>query len=147
MPKSVWNPHTRRDLLERLERLAPDTRPRWGKMNAAQMVAHLTNWARMADGELSTKEMRLPLRYTPLKQIVIYWLPFPKGVPTAPELIAGEPEDWAKGTAALREHIGSFDTDSKTEWPMHPAFGKLTPRAWGVLCYRHIDHHFRQFGV
>ena len=29
----------------------------------------------------------------------------------------------------------------------HPAFGKLSPRAWGVLAWRHTDHHLRQFGV
>jgi hypothetical protein len=148
MPKSVWSEDNRRALLERLERLAPDTIPRWGKMNAPQMVAHLTSWARMAGGELTTKTIPVPLRYFPLKQLVIYWLPFPKGVPTAPELIARGPTDWAAETAALRAHIGSFATeDKKAEWPLHPAFGKLTPRAWGVLCYRHIDHHFRQFGV
>jgi len=148
MPKSIWNEHTRRALLERLERLAPEARPRWGKMTAPQMVAHLMNWARMAEGEVTTKTIPHPLRYTPLKQLVIYWLPWPKGVPTAPELVAREPEEWEAETAALRAHIGSFDTaDAKAEWPLHPAFGKLTPRAWGVLCYRHIDHHFRQFGV
>jgi hypothetical protein len=32
-------------------------------------------------------------------------------------------------------------------WPEHPAFGKLTERAWGVLVYRHMDHHLRQFGA
>jgi hypothetical protein len=32
-------------------------------------------------------------------------------------------------------------------WVDHPAFGRLSPRAWGVLVYRHMDHHLRQFGV
>lgn len=148
MPKSIWNAHTRRALLERLERLSPEITPRWGKMNASQMLAHLMNWARMSTGELTTKEIRVPLRYPLIKQLVVYWLPFPKGVRTAPELIGREPEEWAVETVALRAHINSFDTrEAKAEWPLHPAFGKLTPRAWGVLCYRHIDHHFRQFGV
>jgi len=31
------------------------------------------------------------------------------------------------------------------EWPEHPAFGALSRRAWGVLIYRHMDHHLRQF--
>jgi hypothetical protein len=33
------------------------------------------------------------------------------------------------------------------EWPEHPAFGRMSRRVWGVLGYRHLDHHFRQFGV
>ena len=32
-------------------------------------------------------------------------------------------------------------------WPDHPAFGSMTERDWGVLAYRHADHHFRQFGI
>ena len=29
----------------------------------------------------------------------------------------------------------------------HPAFGRLTHGAYGVLITRHTDHHFRQFGL
>ena len=36
---------------------------------------------------------------------------------------------------------------SDAEWQEHPAFGRLARRAWGVLAYRHLDHHLRQFGV
>jgi hypothetical protein len=32
-------------------------------------------------------------------------------------------------------------------WPEHPAFGKLSERAWGVHVYRQMDHHLKQFGV
>jgi hypothetical protein len=148
MPKSLWNAQARRELLDRMERLSPEARPHWGRMNAPQMLAHLTDWMKMAEGKLETAAMGLPLRYPPLKQLVIYWLPWPRGVPTAPELIGREPSDWTIEHAALRRYIHSFEKpDPKTVWPVHPAFGKMTTRAWGVLCYRHIDHHFRQFGV
>jgi len=29
----------------------------------------------------------------------------------------------------------------------HPYFGKLTADEWGILCWKQMDHHFRQFGV
>jgi hypothetical protein len=32
-------------------------------------------------------------------------------------------------------------------WTPHPAFGNLNGRSWGVLMWRHMDHHLRQFGV
>jgi hypothetical protein len=38
----------------------------------------------------------------------------------------------------------------KSVWnaaPEHPAFGRLSGRAWGALVYRHMDHHLRQFGL
>lgn len=148
MPKSLWNARERQELLGRLERLSPEAKPRWGRMNAPQMLAHLANWMYMADGRLETADKRLPLRYPPLKQLVIYWLPWPKGGPTAPELISREPFEWTIERAAAREMIQSFERrDPKMPWPVHPAFGKLTSRAWGVLAYRHTDHHFNQFGI
>jgi hypothetical protein len=31
--------------------------------------------------------------------------------------------------------------------PVHPLFGPLTWREWGVATYKHADHHLRQFGA
>jgi hypothetical protein len=67
-------------------RLKPDTPARWGKFNAAQMVAHLNDAMRMASGELRIPPRNTPLRYWAVRKMVIYVLPFPKGAPTAPEL-------------------------------------------------------------
>jgi hypothetical protein len=148
MQRSLSNVRAREALLERLERLSPEARPRWGTMSAPQMLAHLVDWMRMAEGKLKTAPKNRPLRYPPIKQLAIYWLPFPKGVPTAPELVSRAPLEWAIEQDAVRQHVQSFGKlDSKFDWPDHPAFGKLTPQAWGVLGYRHMDHHLRQFGV
>ena len=57
-------------------------------MNASGMMAHLNDSYRMVLGDLKVKSKNLPLRYPGIKQLVIYALPFPKGAPTAPELIA-----------------------------------------------------------
>ncbi len=149
MPKTLWNAGSRQELLDRLGRLKPDARPLWGRMNAPQMVAHLVGWMRMATGELLTAPLNRPIRYPPLKQMIIYWLPWPKGVPTAPELISREQYDFASEHASFCRYLESFDErpDPKKIWPEHPAFGSLTTREWGVLGYRHTDHHLRQFGV
>ena len=148
MHKSLSNARARQELLDRLERLTPDAAPLWGTMTAPRMVAHLADWMLMARGELNVAAKSLPLRYPPLKQLAIYWLPFPKGVSTAPELIGREPSEWAIELAAVRQHVQSFETlDPKATWPEHPVFGKMTPKAWSVFGYRHVDHHFRQFGV
>lgn len=148
MPKSLSHARARRELIDRLERLRPEATPLWGRMTAPQMLAHLADWMLMAKGEIKTAA-RIPiLRYPPLKQLLIYWLPFPKGVPTAPELISRKPSEWAIEEAAVRRHVQWFENlDPKTTWPEHPVFGKMTPQAWCVLGYRHMDHHLRQFGV
>ena len=32
-------------------------------------------------------------------------------------------------------------------WHPHPMFGQLSGHSWGVLMWRHMDHHLRQFSV
>ena len=148
MQKSLSNALARQELLDRLEHLSPQSKPRWGKMNAHQMLAHMADWMLMAKGDLKTAPMKRLLRYPPLKQLAIYWLPFPKGVATAPELLRRRPAAWSVERAAVRERVQSFaNLDPKATWPEHPVFGKMSARAWGVFGYRHMDHHLRQFGL
>jgi hypothetical protein len=148
--KSMWDGNGPRDIRERVGRLAADRRPAWGAMNAPQMVCHLAESLKMALGELKVVPKRLPIRYPPLKQFIIYVAPFPKNVPTAPELLARAPQTWTADLADLQALVDRFaeqGQDPHRAWPDHPAFGRLSRRAWGVLVYRHMDHHLRQFGA
>ncbi len=146
--RSIWNPSDCRELDERVRRLTPEHAARWGRMSAAQMVVHLSSSLRMASGELAVAPKHLPLRYPPLKQLALYWLPIPKNLPTAPELIARAPGEWsselrdlcAQLEAVVRRGPGGVAA-------IHPAFGRMTAKGWGVLVYRHMDHHLRQFGA
>lgn len=146
--KSLWKDEARRDLTRRLARLAPDAKAIWGTMSAPQMVAHLTESARMALGDLACASKKLPFRYPPLKQLIVYLVPFPKGAPTAPELLRGTPGEWPADIARLETLLDRLVArDPSRPWPDHPAFGRLSARAWGVLIHKHCDHHLRQFGV
>jgi hypothetical protein len=146
--RSLWRVRDRHDLQARISRLSPSAPAKWGRMSAPEMVSHLVESLRMATGELPVASRRLPLRYPPLKQFIVYLMPFPKGVPTAPELKARVPGDWPSDVRALSAAMdGCAGRPADGPWPHHPAFGKLSHRAWGVLAYRHIDHHLRQFGV
>ncbi len=145
--KSIWRASVRDELRARLARLTPESNARWGRMTAPQMVAHLADSARMALGDLPVAPTRRPIRYPPLKQLIVYLLPFPKGVPTAPELIGRIPGEFSHEVhtaGALLERIASPPDGPR---PEHPAFGRLSEQAWGVLVYRHYDHHLRQFSV
>jgi hypothetical protein len=145
--RTIWQDADRRELRERLERMSPDARPRWGRFTAPQMMAHLADNCRMMLGELSVADKNLLLRHWPIKQLVIYVLPFPKGAPTAPELLGGPTGDWAAERSRAIALLDRVAADRSRACPPHPAFGRLSRRAWGVLAYRHIDHHLRQFGV
>ena len=117
-------------------------------MTCPQMAAHLNDALRMAAGELPVPSKRLPIRYPPLKQLIVYVLPFPKGAPTAPALIARVAhrlDDEQRDFATLLDRV--IAQRGKGRWPEHPAFGHLSERAWGVLVYRHTNHHLDQFGA
>ena len=81
------------------------------------MLAHLNDSYRMATGELKVKPKNLPLRYTPIKQLIIYVLPFPKGAPTAPELIArcdgAVLDDERRAFARLFDELGAVDAERR----------------------------------
>jgi hypothetical protein len=146
--KSIWQEQDRQEITERVGRVAPDRPAAWGKFTAPKMICHLADSLKMAMGDLPVPSKHLPIRYPPLKQLIIYVAPFPKSAPTAPELLSRAPREWANDVAdvqALLARAGSARTTDT--WPEHPAFGKLTKRAWGVLIYRHMDHHLKQFGA
>jgi hypothetical protein len=147
--KTLWDAGARDELAKRLENLRPDSQPAWGRLNASRMLTHLVDALRMATGDLAVQPKRLPIRFSPLKQLIIYGPPFKKNAPTAPELLTrNADENWEAECSDLRRMMDAFASrppDAKL--PNHPAFGKLSRRAWGVLGYKHIDHHFKQFGV
>jgi hypothetical protein len=146
--KTLYQDGPRRELKERVARLNAASTPVWGKFDAPRMVVHCTDALGMALGKIPAKSKRLPIRHAPLKQLFVYWLPWPKGAPTAPELLQRSPADWESevaGLLALMKEAAAVPRGF--EWPEHPAFGRMSRRAWGVLGYRHLDHHLRQFGV
>ena len=144
----MWNAGTQHEIHHRVGRLTPDRKGEWGRMSASQMVCHLGESLKMALGELPVAPKSSPLRYPPLKQFIVYLAPFPKNVPTAPELLARTPSDWTGDVTALLGLVDCVVARGRSAtWERHPVFGALSPRAWGVLMYRHIDHHLRQFGT
>jgi hypothetical protein len=153
---SLWSDRDRESINARLDKLRPDMKPRWGRMNASQMLAHLGDSMRMALGEMSVTRRNfhfgIPLRYPPLKQMVVYGLlagiPFPKGAPAAPEIIARSAEDWEAEREALRALVQRAQaTPEDYQWAEHFIFGPFSRDVWGKLGYKHFDHHLRQFGV
>ena len=147
--KTFWDSGTREEICRRIDRLTPESRPQWGKFNATQMLAHLNDSMRMALGELKAEPKATPFRRFPMKQLIVYVAPWPQGAPTAPELLArGDTAKFAEEQAQFRQIAARLAAKSPQQaWPEHPAFGALTHRAWGVLEYRHADHHLRQFGI
>jgi uncharacterized protein DUF1569 len=84
----------------------------------------------------------------PLKHLILYVLPFPKGAPTAPELKVTDTKSFEEERAALLDLLERIGTGpGEGAGPDHPLFGPLTRREWAVATYKHTDHHLKQFGA
>jgi hypothetical protein len=116
-------------------------------MNAPQMLRHVSAQMLMALGDLPVRLRSTLLARTPIKQFVVFWMPWPKGLPTAPELLPPLDGNWDDDRAVAHRLLARCaERGPAGPWALHPAFGRLSGRAWGVLLYRHTDHHLRQFG-
>ena len=139
--------------LDRLQRLRPEARALWGKMNAHQMICHLNDSFSLAMCEKVASEDITILNRTLIRWIALHTpMPWPKGVPTRPEMdqLAGgtRPTEFARDAAALAAAIQRFARQPRTfQFARHPIFGDLTEWEWMRWGYLHPNHHFRQFGV
>jgi len=136
-------------LADRVCALTAEATPRWGRMNAAQMLAHCADALRNATGELPIALVPMPFARNGLvRWLMIDLVPFPKGAPTARELRARAPASIAEERDALLALLDRFAPEhGPVPWAPHPLFGTLTPAQWGRLAHKHLDHHLRQFGV
>lgn len=146
---SILNDRDRAAITERLRSLSPSSARRWGSMDVAGMLQHLQLSTRMALGDLDVPSVnKRVFQLFPLKHLVLYVLPFPKGAPTAPALktnVAASLEEERTALLELLERIGTGPREGAG--PAHPLFGPLTWREWGVVTYKHTDHHLKQFGA
>ncbi len=102
----------------------------------------------MAFGEITSTPPSGPLSRWPMDYLVIHVLPWPKGKARGPgEAFRTAPGVWAADRAAVVALVQRFAApDPAGAWPASSIFGNLSGNDWGVLCYRHLDHHLRQFG-
>src|SRR5262245_32418502 len=147
--RSILNETDRAAISGRVRSLSASSAARWGRMSVTGMLQHLRLSAQMTVGELpvALKSKRV-FQVFPLKHLILYVLPFPKGAPTAPELhpdTGASFEDERAAVLALLDRIGTGPREGAG--PAHPLFGTLSWREWGAATYKHVDHHLKQFGA
>jgi hypothetical protein len=122
-------------------------------MNAHQMVCHVSDSFRVCMGWKKVSPATGFLRRTAVKWCALYLpLPWPKGVPTRPEVEQGRggtpPVDFIRDRAQVVRLIEAFSEPNRGfDWHPHPLFGNMCDRQWLRWGYLHTDHHLRQFGV
>ena len=123
--RSLLAPADRQALLARFRCLEPGAAPRWGRMSAGQMLAHLSDQMRHTLGDAVAAPRLGPLRWPILRQVVMYWLPWPRGRVQGPwEAFVTRPGDWATDLATFETLVGRFvEQEQRIDWPVHAIFG------------------------
>ena len=147
--KNLFDQSTCQEIIDRLNKLSSTSERQWGKMTAAQMLAHCK------------EAYKVPLTSKPLKKhplSFIGWIfkkqlfnikPYKQNLPTAPNFIIKEEKDFDKEKAEMLSIVKAFHEKGAAGVgdKVHPLFGKLTAEQWGLSMWKHLDHHLRQFGV
>ena len=149
--KNLFEPSALEEVKSRMARLGPDSQRLWGKMNAAQALAHCSEAIEMAQGAISPPRILIGRLLGPWvkKAMILNEQPMRRNSKTYKTLIVSDERDFAAEKQRLRESIDRFAAGGPAGCTKHPHFffGPLTPVEWAALMYRHLDHHLRQFGV
>ncbi len=137
----------------KLYSLDEKTKPIFGKMNAQQMVEHLSSVTQIANGNweinvfVSEEKMarRKPFLTTNKELQTGFKAPF----------LSEEPNDLKFNTMgeAVEDLIHQIQlfvkafTNDKNKIVVHPFFGELNFEYWKRFQVKHFTHHFKQFGL
>lgn len=136
-------------LSARLAQLSPASPRQWGKMDAAQMLAHVNANLEMAMSKERVKQTFMGHLFGRIAKRKILREGLPQGIPTDVKLKISDQRDFQTEKDTLERTLKRFfegGAAGVTKQP-HDFFGHMTPQEWMRLQYLHTDHHFRQFGV
>ncbi|GIV32799.1 MAG: hypothetical protein KatS3mg031_0334 [Chitinophagales bacterium] len=148
------NPAALSELLERINRLQPSSQPLWGKMTVHEMICHVSDPFRDV---LKIRNIQpvTPFFLRPLlKWILLNKKPFGKNAPTVKPYLQShkgggtKPKNFENDKTALKDLVIKFsELDDHFVLGPHAALGKLSRDQAGLLMWKHLDHHLRQFGL
>jgi hypothetical protein len=147
---NLFDPAARQVILERLGRLSSDSNREWGTMSAAQMLAHCSRAMEAGTGDLPLKQALIGKIFAPfVRSSFLGEKPFGRNSPTDPHFVIKKEKDFAQEKEHLTALIGHFCECGPAEAGKHTHsfLGKISGDDWGVVMYKHLDHHFRQFGA
>ncbi len=149
--KNLFNAQEAQQTIERINSLTPETENVWGKMDVAQMLAHVNVAYELVYDNKHPKPGGFQKFMIKLfaKNVVVGPKPYKRNTRTAPMfLIEGERDFEAERNRLIAyirktQELGGAHFDGRESH----AFGNLTEAEWNTLFSKHLDHHLQQFGV
>lgn len=146
--KDLFDPAVKEDILARINKLTPDSTSEWGKMNVAQMLAHVQQPIGSAEGLFKHPRSLMGKIFGPIARPGMYSnKPFKRNLPTDKSFImTGQEKDFEKEKQQLIAMIRNFKEENIVN-EIHPFFGKMSKEQWSKAMFKHLDHHLAQFRV
>jgi len=123
----------------------------WGTMTAAQAMRHCALGLELALGDQRPPRVMIGRLLGPvIKRLALGDdAPMRRNSPTVPGMVVGDERELDTERAHLLAALDRFVTAGRSGCTTHPHsfFGRLDAEEWGVLMYKHLDHHLRQFGA
>lgn len=147
--KNLFEASAVTEIKERIARLRPESERQWGRMSAAQMLAHCSAWMEWAVGVKTPPRSWLGRIVGGIaKRSLLGDSPMRRNMPTEKSLLMQVERDFATEQRRLvdwAERFSAGGPEGCTKEP-HCFFGPMTPMEWATVGYKHLDHHLRQFG-
>lgn len=147
--KTLFDQDARKSISERLASLPADALRQWGRMDAAQMLAHCSAALAVGTGDTPRRQVLIGRILAPFfRASILGEKPFGRNSPTDPTFVVSDPRDFEREKARLLDLVARFcdrgaaGADAQT----HSFLGRISGEEWGVMMYKHLDHHLRQFG-
>jgi hypothetical protein len=149
--KNIFDSKICSEVIGRIENLSPESKAVWGKMNAAQMLAHccITYEFIFDNKHPKPNKIKLLLLKTFIKKAVVGHKPYKVNLRTAPEFIIADEKVFESEKIRLIAYIKKVQELGATYFDNKDShsFGPLTTKEWNNMFYKHLDHHLHQFGV
>ena len=139
--------------VELVRKADSNTKPVWGKMNLQQMVEHMSDAVRNANGKIAFELVTPMEKVEAMQHFVRSEKEFKPNTKNA--MLGDEPEPvkqkdigaaLAEYEAEVKDFQNYFSKNPDTTL-MNPFFGPLNFSDWCDLLYKHGVHHLKQFAL
>lgn len=149
--KNIFSLEVCNELINRIEKLTPETQAAWGKMSVDQMLAHCNVTYEMAFENKHPKAkgfLKFILKIF-IKPMVINEKPYKKNGKTAPAFVISNHKNFELEKNRLISYIKQAQELGETyfDGKESNSFGVLNSKEWNNMFYKHLNHHLSQFGV
>lgn len=142
------------DFIALVKKIEPNCMPAWGKMNVQQMVEHMSDSFRIANGKQIHTSIISPIENLPkMKAFLLSDIPFKEN--TKNKMLGETPlpvnnNSLQKAIEELEKEVNYFFEvfeNNPDKIILNPIFGELNYNEWIHLLYKHATHHLKQFSL